>query len=185
MTHELKVKQAQFENALAESLGISVLATRRSRKRTVRPFARFFRNQPTFQVAIPGPKILGQNSRHESNKSPRRTKVRGPRITSKRTMDHRSRHANRQHAKRKSVRGSALHSSRRRQRGLHAPLFHASKHRAGLLRHPGTERSKPALYRPIRSPRECDFEFNGVPFDLAQVVQSVKESPARAPCSSH
>src|SRR5579863_1145906 len=54
VTHELKVKQAQFENALAESLGISVLATLAPEKEPTGPFARFFRNPPTFQVAIPG-----------------------------------------------------------------------------------------------------------------------------------
>lgn len=54
VTHELKVKQAQFENALAESLGISVLATLAPENEPTGPFARFFRNQPTFQVAIPG-----------------------------------------------------------------------------------------------------------------------------------
>ncbi|HEV2315267.1 MAG TPA: PIG-L family deacetylase [Candidatus Acidoferrales bacterium] len=54
VTHELKVKQAQFENALAESLGISVMATVVPEQEPTGPFARFFRNQPTFQVAIPG-----------------------------------------------------------------------------------------------------------------------------------
>src|SRR5580700_8255466 len=54
VTHELKVKQAQFENALAESLGISVLATVAPEKEPTGPFARFLRNPPTFQVAIPG-----------------------------------------------------------------------------------------------------------------------------------
>jgi LmbE family N-acetylglucosaminyl deacetylase len=54
VTHELKVKQAQFDNALAESLGISVLATVAPEKEPTGPFARFFRNPPTFQVAIPG-----------------------------------------------------------------------------------------------------------------------------------
>jgi LmbE family N-acetylglucosaminyl deacetylase len=52
--HELKVKQVQFENALAESLGISVLATLAPEKEPSGPFARFFRNPETFQVAIPG-----------------------------------------------------------------------------------------------------------------------------------
>src|SRR6202158_1393150 len=57
VTHELKVKQAQFSNALAESLGISMLATVAPEKEPTGPFARFFRNQPTFQVAIPGQKF--------------------------------------------------------------------------------------------------------------------------------
>lgn len=54
VNHELKIKQAQFHNALAESLGLSVLATVAPEKEPTGPFARFFRNQPTFQVAIPG-----------------------------------------------------------------------------------------------------------------------------------
>src|SRR5207249_5973473 len=54
VTHELQIKRVQFENALAESLGISVLATVAPEKEPTGPFARFFRNQPTFQVAIPG-----------------------------------------------------------------------------------------------------------------------------------
>ncbi len=54
VTHELEIKQAQFENALAESLGLSVLATVAPEKEPTGPFARFFRNPPTFQTAIPG-----------------------------------------------------------------------------------------------------------------------------------
>ena len=54
VTHELKVKQAQFENALAESLGISLLATVAPAQEPTGPFARFLRNPETFQVAIPG-----------------------------------------------------------------------------------------------------------------------------------
>jgi LmbE family N-acetylglucosaminyl deacetylase len=54
VTHELKVKQAQFGNALAESLGLSVLATVAPEKDPTGPFARFFGNPPSFQNAIPG-----------------------------------------------------------------------------------------------------------------------------------
>jgi hypothetical protein len=54
VTHELKVKQAQFGNALAESLGLSVLATIAPEKEPTGPFARFFGNPPSFQIAIPG-----------------------------------------------------------------------------------------------------------------------------------
>jgi LmbE family N-acetylglucosaminyl deacetylase len=55
--HELRVKKEQFENALAESLGISVLVTVAPEKEPTGPFARFFRNEPTFQVAVPGQKF--------------------------------------------------------------------------------------------------------------------------------
>ena len=54
ITHELQVKQSQFENALSEALGISVLATVAPEKEPTGPFAHFFRNPETFQVAIPG-----------------------------------------------------------------------------------------------------------------------------------
>ncbi len=54
VSHELKVKEAQFENAIAESLGITLVATVAPEKEPSGPFARFFRNPETFQVAIPG-----------------------------------------------------------------------------------------------------------------------------------
>lgn len=52
--YELKIKQVQFGNALAEALGISVLAVVATEKEPTGPFARFFRNPETFQTAIPG-----------------------------------------------------------------------------------------------------------------------------------
>ena len=54
VNHELQVKRIQFENSLAESLGLSVLATVTPEKEPTGPFARFFRNPETFQAAIPG-----------------------------------------------------------------------------------------------------------------------------------
>jgi LmbE family N-acetylglucosaminyl deacetylase len=54
ITHELQIKKSQFENALGEALGISVLVTVAPEKEPTGPFARFFRNPETFQVAIPG-----------------------------------------------------------------------------------------------------------------------------------
>jgi LmbE family N-acetylglucosaminyl deacetylase len=54
VTHELKVKQAQFGNALAESLGLSALATVAPEKEPSGPFARFFGYPASFQIAIPG-----------------------------------------------------------------------------------------------------------------------------------
>lgn len=54
VTHELKVKQGQFANALAESLGLSALVNVTPEKEPTGPFARFFGNPASFQVAIPG-----------------------------------------------------------------------------------------------------------------------------------
>lgn len=52
--HELKVKQAQFNNALALALGLTVDANVTPDHPPTGPFARFFGDQPTFQMAIPG-----------------------------------------------------------------------------------------------------------------------------------
>lgn len=52
--HELKVKQAQFNNALALSLGLTVDANVTPEHPPTGPFARFFGDRPTFQMAIPG-----------------------------------------------------------------------------------------------------------------------------------
>jgi len=57
IAHELRVKQVQFGNALAEALGLTVLATVAPEKEPTGPFARFLRNPETFQVAIPGQKF--------------------------------------------------------------------------------------------------------------------------------
>jgi LmbE family N-acetylglucosaminyl deacetylase len=52
--HELKVKQEQFNNALALALGLSISANVTQEHPPTGPFARFFGDRPTFQVAIPG-----------------------------------------------------------------------------------------------------------------------------------
>lgn len=52
--HELRIKQAQFNDALAEALGISVLANVAPAREPTGPFARFFGPASTFRAAIPG-----------------------------------------------------------------------------------------------------------------------------------
>jgi LmbE family N-acetylglucosaminyl deacetylase len=52
--HELKVKQTQFNDALVLSLGLSMAANVTPEHPPSGPFARFFGDQPTFQMAIPG-----------------------------------------------------------------------------------------------------------------------------------
>jgi len=54
VTHELRTEQTQFGEAIAESLGLSALATVAPEKEPTGPFARFVRNPETFQVALPG-----------------------------------------------------------------------------------------------------------------------------------
>lgn len=52
--HELEVKRAQFNDALCQTLGLSLAATIAPAHPPTGPFARFFGTQPTFQMAIPG-----------------------------------------------------------------------------------------------------------------------------------
>ncbi|MFP5229594.1 MAG: PIG-L family deacetylase, partial [Acidobacteriota bacterium] len=52
--HELQVKQAEFNDALALALGLTVDANVTPDHPPAGPFARFFGDQPTFQMAIPG-----------------------------------------------------------------------------------------------------------------------------------
>ncbi len=52
--HELKVKQGQFNTALALALGLSMSATVTQEHPPTGLFARFMGEQPTFQMAIPG-----------------------------------------------------------------------------------------------------------------------------------
>jgi LmbE family N-acetylglucosaminyl deacetylase len=54
VTHELRVKQAQFNYALPLSLGLSILATLTPAQEPTGPFAAFFGTPETFQAAIPG-----------------------------------------------------------------------------------------------------------------------------------
>ncbi len=52
--HELKVKQSQFNNALALSLGLSITASVTEHVTGPDAFARFRGDEPTFQMATPG-----------------------------------------------------------------------------------------------------------------------------------
>lgn len=52
--HELEAKKAQFNNALALSLGLSLSANVTQEHPPTGIFARFMRDLPTFQMAIPG-----------------------------------------------------------------------------------------------------------------------------------
>lgn len=54
VTYELKVKQAQFNDAIAQALGLSMEATIAPEKEPSGLFARFMGTPPSFLVAIPG-----------------------------------------------------------------------------------------------------------------------------------
>ena len=54
ISHELRIKRAQFNNALAEALGVSIRATVAPDKEPNPMFAMFMGEPDTFRVAIPG-----------------------------------------------------------------------------------------------------------------------------------
>jgi LmbE family N-acetylglucosaminyl deacetylase len=173
VTHELKVKKAQFENALAESLGISLLATLAPEQDPSGPFARFFRNQPTFQVAIPGQKFWVKIHATSPTNLPVELKsavLEAP-TNEQWTIDP------------ATQTGSTLKGNQSADLRF---TVHAAAN-AGFTRPYFTRPNIEQAYYDIQVPKDLglplspyplsarvQFEFNGVPFELAQVVQSVE-----------
>ncbi|MGB8837891.1 MAG: PIG-L family deacetylase, partial [Candidatus Acidiferrales bacterium] len=173
VTHELKVKQAQFENALAESLGISLLATVAPEKEPTGPFARFFRNQPTFQVAIPGQEFWVKI--HATNPTNLPVELQGASLDSP---------ANEQWSIDPATQtGGTL--SGNQSVDLRFTVHAASD--ATFTRPYFTRPNIEQPYYDIQVPKDLNlplapyplsaklhFVFDGVPFSIAQVVQSVQ-----------
>jgi len=173
VTHELKVKQAQFENALAESLGISVLATLAPEKEPSGPFARFFRNEPTFQVAIPDQKFWVKI--HATNPTNLPVELKSAVLESPKNEDWTIDPA--------TQTGSTL-------KGNQSADLRFTVHAAPNARFTRPYFTRPNIeqaYYDIQEPNDLNkplsayplsarvrFEFDGVPFELAQVVQSVE-----------
>jgi len=173
VTHELKVKQAQFENALAESLGISVLATLAPEQDPSGPFARFFRNQPTFQVAIPDQKFWVKIHATSPTNLPVELKsavLEAP-TNEQWTIDP------------ATQTGSTLKGNQSADLRF---AVHAAPN-AGFTRPYFTRPNIEQAYYDIQVPKDLSlplspyplsarvqFVFDGVPFELAQVVQSVE-----------
>ena len=173
VTHELKVKQSQFENALAESLGISVLATLAPEQEPSGLFARFFRNQPTFQVAIPDQKFWVKIHANSPTNLPVELKSAALETPANEqwTIDPATQSG-------KTLKGNESADLRF--------TVHAAAN-AGFTRPYFTRPNIEQAYYDILVPKDLSlplspyplaarvhFEFNGVPFDLAQVVQSVE-----------
>jgi LmbE family N-acetylglucosaminyl deacetylase len=173
VTHELKVKQTQFGNALAESLGISVLATVAPEKEPTGPFARFFRNQPTFEVAIPGQKFwVSVHATNPTNLPVQlESAVLEAPMNEQWTVDP------------ATQTGGALKGNQ--SADVRFTVQAASN--ARFTRPYFTRSDIEKAYYDIEEPKDLDvplapyplsaklhFVFDGVPFELSQVVQSVK-----------
>ena len=173
VTHELKVKQAQFENAVAESLGISVLATVAPEKEPAGPFARFLRNQPTFQAAIPGQEFWVKI--HATNPSNLPVEVQSAVLVSP---------ANEQSSIDPATQtGGTLKGNQSVDLRF---TVHAGSD-ASFTRPYFTRPNIEQAYYDIQAPKDLNlplapyplsakvrFVFDGVPFDQEQVVQSVQ-----------
>lgn len=173
VAHELKVKQSQFDNALAESLGISVLATVAPEKEPTGPFARFFRNQPTFQVAIPGQEFwVNVHATNPTNRSVQlESAVLEAPMNEQWTIDP------------PTQSGGALNGNQ--SADLRFTVQAASN--ARFTRPHFTRPDIEQAYYDIQESKDLNlslapyplsarlhFVFDGVPFELSQVVQSVK-----------
>jgi LmbE family N-acetylglucosaminyl deacetylase len=173
VTHELRVKQVQFENALAESLGISVLATVAPEKEPTGPFARFFKNPPSFQVAIPGQEFWVKI--HTTNPTNLPVELQSAVLESP---------SNEQWSIDPATQtGSTL--SGNQSADLRFTVRAASD--ASFTRPYFTRPNIEQAYYDIQTPKDLNlplapyplsakirFVFDGVPFDQAQVVQSVQ-----------
>jgi LmbE family N-acetylglucosaminyl deacetylase len=173
VSHELRVKQAQFGNALTQSLGLSVLATLAPEKEPTGPFARFFRNPETFQVAIPGQEFWVKV--HAIN--PTNTPVQLDRVTLEAPQGEQWR------IDPASQAGGTLKGNQSLdvRFTIHAP------DNAGYTRPYFTRPDIEQPYFDIENAKylglptapyplsaSLHFSFDGVPFEIAQVIQSVK-----------
>jgi LmbE family N-acetylglucosaminyl deacetylase len=70
VTHELRVKEAQFNDAIIEALGVTMLATVTPEKEPTGRFAAFGGTPETFQVAIPGQTFFVKVSATNQGPSP-------------------------------------------------------------------------------------------------------------------
>jgi len=180
VTHELKVKQEQFENSLGESLGISVLATVTPEKEPTGPFARFFRNQPTFQVAIPGQQFWVKV--HVTNPTDLPVEAQSAEVDPP-AEEHWSIDRDTQGDTAGMQAGGTLkgNQSANFRFTVHAPA------NAGYTRPYFTRPDIEQAYYDIQLSKDLGlplspyplaarvkFAFDGVPFELAQVVQSVE-----------
>ncbi len=173
LVHELQIKRAQFENALAESLGVSILATVAPEKEPTGPFARFFRNPPTFQVAIPG-QTFWVNV-HATNPTTLPVQLESVNLNSPDDQEWRIDPV--------SQSGGTL-------KGNQSADLRFTVHTSPSARFTRPYFTRPDIEQPyydIREPKDLNlplapyplaarlhFVFDGVPFEISQVVQSVK-----------
>jgi LmbE family N-acetylglucosaminyl deacetylase len=173
VSHELKVKESQFENALAESLGLSIESTVAPDQEPTGPFARFLRNPETFQVALPGQRFHVKV--HAINQSKMPVVLEGVKFENAPGDSWQS-------EQEESVPGPLKTEEARDLRFTMVAPSNAGYTRPYFSR-PDIEQASYTLDQPQFANRplapypltaRVKLSFDGVPFEIAQVVQSVK-----------
>ena len=173
VSHELKVKQAQFANALAESLGVSVLATVAPAQEPSGPFARFLRNPETFGVAIPGQEFHVKV--HTVNPSQSPVHVEEVRLDSPRNDQWRVQAESQTNGTLQGEQASDVRFTVNVPQNAHftEPYF-----RRDNIEQPFYQIVDPQYLNlplaPYPLAATVRLSFNGAPFEISQVVQSVK-----------
>ena len=173
VAHELKVKQVQFGNALGEALGLSVLAAVAPEKEPTGPFARFFRNPETFQVAIPGQQFWVKV--HTTNPTNLPVQVGSVAIETPQgeqwKVDPESQTSGTLKSNQSMDTRFAIHAPQ--NAGYTRPYFARPD-----IEQPYYDVQEPQFLNMPLAPypllAKVQFSFDGVPFEISQVVQSVK-----------
>lgn len=174
--HELDVKQTQFNHALALSLGLSMSATVTQAHPPTGMFARFMRDLPTFQMAIPGQQFPVQVEVADSGPLPV--------------------HIENVALKFENENGSSANPEGQTSGDLKADSVLDSRFNVHLS--DDASFTEPYFYRPnleqayydLRAPQyrnlplapyplwaQVTFSYSGVPIQLAEVVQTVEREP--------
>jgi LmbE family N-acetylglucosaminyl deacetylase len=173
VNHELRVKQVQFENAMAEALGLSVLATVAPEKEPTGPFARFLRNPETFQVAIPGQRFWAKVHIFNPTNLPVRVE----------SIALEAPHGEQWKIDSESQTSSTLKSNQSMDTRFAIQVPQDAEFTGPYFTRPDTEQpyydiqqqqfvNRPLAPYPLSAKVSCTFD--GVPFKISQVVQSVK-----------
>ena len=163
--HELEIKRAQFNNALALALGLSVSATVAPEREPNARMLMFFGDPETFRVAIPG-QSFGVKV-HVVNPSPAAVTLVRTRVTGAADQAH----------------GVAIDNNKPVDTKVAVTVPADAAYTRPYFQRPDIEQSyydiaDPALLHKPAAPypyvAEAEFVFDGAPIQLGAVVQSVK-----------
>lgn len=174
--HELTTKKNQFNNTLALSLGLTISANVTQEHPPIGPFARFMRDQPTFQMAIPGQHF--PVNVHLAENSP--VAVRIDKVWLQ--LDDSSASA----IQAQDDSGGDLHGESVMDTRFEVHIPEDARYTRPYFDRPGIEQP----YYDVREAKDRNLplapypltahvmaSYNGVPFELSEVVQTIQREP--------